>query len=157
MPVITLRRISRARAERIYTAQPDASDRWAEDYPLADELDALRFFLASPALSDHHQAFGLYSVHDERGRAVGGIGFFGPPDEEARVTIGYGIVPSARRRGYAAGAVAELLDIARQYGVQLVQAVTDVDNIPSQRVLLGAGFRELRRDEQQCYFDLGLG
>lgn len=153
MSETVLRLISRARAERIYAAQPATSDRWAEDYPLADELDALRFFLASPALPLEHEAFGLYSVHDEAQRAVGGIGFFGPPDDEARVTIGYGIVPSARRRGFASRAVAELLVIAAKHDVRAVQAVTDTENLPSQRVLLGAGFSELRRDEQQCYFE----
>lgn len=157
MSEAVLRLISRSRAERIYLAQPAASDHWAEDYPLADELDALRFFLASPALPQEHEVFGLYSVHDDAQRAVGGIGFFGPPDEEARVTIGYGIVPSARRRGFACRAVTELLAIAAEHGVQVVQAVTDLENLPSQRVLLSTGFGELRRDEQQCYFENRLG
>ncbi|NYE95502.1 RimJ/RimL family protein N-acetyltransferase [Psychromicrobium silvestre] len=148
--------ISRARAERIFRNEPTAADRWAEDYPLADELDALRFFLASPELPPEQAVLGLYSVHDGDGLAVGGIGFFGPPDAESAVTIGYGIVPSARRQGLASNAVAGILKIAQQHGVRLVQAVTDLDNLASQRVLTVNGFGEVRRDDAQAYFEIPL-
>ncbi|WP_394939873.1 GNAT family N-acetyltransferase [Psychromicrobium sp. YIM B11713] len=149
----TLRLISRERAERILAKNPDASDLWLADYPLDDELDALRFFLASPALSVESAVFGLYSVHQESSHAVGGIGFFGPPDLEGAVTIGYGVVPSARGRGIASQAVAEIVEIARWNQVRAVHAVTDLDNLASQRVLLKNGFTLLRSDEAQAYFE----
>jgi [ribosomal protein S5]-alanine N-acetyltransferase len=45
-------------------------------------------------------------------RVVGNVGFHGPPDAESRVEIGYGIVPSQRRKGYAREAIAGLTDWA---------------------------------------------
>ena len=52
--------------------------------------------------------YGFHLDHQTRGRAViGEIGFVGPPQRGA-VTIGYAIVPAARRQGYATEAVAAL-------------------------------------------------
>jgi hypothetical protein len=45
----------------------------------------------------------------EGGQAIGGVGFCGPADENGRVTIGYGLIPSARGQGYASEALRGLL------------------------------------------------
>jgi RimJ/RimL family protein N-acetyltransferase len=56
-------------------------------------------------------------------------------------------VPVARRRGYAVEALRAVLDWAlRQPEVRTVHADTDLVNLASQRVLLGAGMR-LAADE----------
>jgi RimJ/RimL family protein N-acetyltransferase len=59
------------------------------------------------------------------------------------VTIGYAIVPSARRRGYATEAIAAVSEwsLARPE-VSYVRAQTLPDNEPSIRALLRAGFDE---------------
>ena len=57
--------------------------------------------------------------------------------------IGYAIVPSARRQGYATEAIAALTEWAlAQPEVDEVRAQTLPDNEPSIRALLRAGFAE---------------
>ncbi len=53
--------------------------------------------------------------------------------------IGYSVVPWKRRRGYATAALALMLPEARQRGLPYVELVTDIDNLPSQRVILANG------------------
>lgn len=53
--------------------------------------------------------------------------------------IGYSVVPWKRRRGYATGAVAAILDDARAEGLTEVQVTTDHDNAGSQRVIENNG------------------
>ena len=51
------------------------------------------------------------STRTADGKAIGGIGFKGQPNNGC-VEVGYGLVPSARGNGYAAEALAALLDVA---------------------------------------------
>jgi hypothetical protein len=53
--------------------------------------------------------------------------------------IGYAVVPWKRRLGYATSALAQMLVIARERGMSYVDIVTDVDNVPSQAVVLANG------------------
>jgi predicted acetyltransferase len=53
--------------------------------------------------------------------------------------IGYAIVPWKRRLGYATRALALMLDDARREGLDHVALTTDLDNEPSQRVILANG------------------
>ena len=53
--------------------------------------------------------------------------------------IGYGVVPSARRRGYATEILRQSLVIARSYGVRDALLTADDDNIASIRVIERCG------------------
>ena len=55
------------------------------------------------------------------GRAIGGIGFKGRP-EDGCAEIGYGLAPSARGQGYAAEAVVALPAVAADHGLSRVIA-----------------------------------
>ncbi|ABY24381.1 hypothetical protein RSal33209_2656 [Renibacterium salmoninarum ATCC 33209] len=152
MTDVVLKLIDRELAERVLQNAPLPTDRWAPDYPWPDELDAMRMFLAQPL--PEPAVFGIYTIRDQHsGLAIGGIGFFGPPDDDGAVTIGYNVVPSARGNHMASNAVARIIEIATQAGARCVQAVTDLDNATSQAVLLKNGFNEVRRDEVQAYFE----
>ncbi|MEV4318764.1 GNAT family N-acetyltransferase [Actinocrispum sp. NPDC049592] len=60
--------------------------------------------------------------------------------------IGFGIRPSARRRGLASWALRHILDEARAHGMNRVLAVCALDNIASARTIENAGgvFEEIR-------------
>jgi ribosomal-protein-alanine N-acetyltransferase len=82
-------------------------------------------------------------VERASGLVVGGIGFFGPP-QDAEVEIGYGIVPSRQGRGYATEALRAMIAMAwADARVRTVVAGTDPGNVASQRVLEKAGFRRI--------------
>ncbi len=53
--------------------------------------------------------------------------------------IGYAVVPWKQRRGYATQALAQMLEHARDEGLEYVDLTTDEDNIPSQKVMLSNG------------------
>jgi RimJ/RimL family protein N-acetyltransferase len=75
------------------------------------------------------------------GEVVGLCGCKGPPSESGEVEIGYGVAPSRRERGHATAAVRALLEaVGREADVRAVVALTALDNVPSQCVLLRNGF-----------------
>jgi RimJ/RimL family protein N-acetyltransferase len=84
-------------------------------------------------------------VWDERQCvAVGAAGFHGPPDGSGMVEIGYRIDPGYRRRGYARAALEALLArAAREPDVHRVRVSIRPDNLPSSRLALQYGFRQV--------------
>lgn len=76
-------------------------------------------------------------------RAVGTGGFFGPPDEDGVVEIGYAMSASFREQGMATEAVSGLLDWAFSHPeVKRVLAFTEPHLTASRRVLEKTGFEE---------------
>lgn len=130
---LTLEQITPQLASRILARDERPADRWHPEYPLADERRPLAHVARSKATDS---AFTMYLVRENHsGLAVGGLGFFGPPDHDGCVAFGYGLVESARGKGYATEAVRAALDFARVHGARRVHADTALDNIASQRVL----------------------
>lgn len=97
------------------------------------------------ALGDALQPFGALAIVERASNeVVGDIGFHGPPDGEGRVEVGYSIVPSRRRRGYASESLVGLVAwTARQPGVREVAARCEPTNVGSIRTLEGQGFERL--------------
>jgi RimJ/RimL family protein N-acetyltransferase len=130
------------------------ADDWHPQYPLEDELVPLAGLAKR---TDPEPVFTLYVVRQKvDGLAVGGIGFFGPPDHAGRVEIGYGLVPAARGQGFATEAVERFLELAAAHGAGAAVADTDTANTASQRVLLKAGFAETSRDDAVVHFERAL-
>jgi RimJ/RimL family protein N-acetyltransferase len=125
----------------------------APGYPLPDTRDGVGFLLRHRV-----EDFGFYlAVRRSDGLVVGEIGFTGPPTAGV-VTIGYAIVPSARRQGYASEAIAALSTWAlAQPGVEEVRAQTLPDNAGSVRALLRAGFVESEADDRARRFSRRAG
>lgn len=108
------------------------------DWPHADTLDALRPLAEHPDVVD--EGPGTFLVLDDS-TVVGDCGWFGPPGTDGSVEIGYGLAPSVRRRGWATGAVALLLDWVRaQPGVVVVRAEVLPGNVASLALLARLGF-----------------
>jgi [ribosomal protein S5]-alanine N-acetyltransferase len=89
--------------------------------------------------------FGWYALARFTGSGVpvliGDGGFFGPPNQERQVEIGYSIVRSFERKGFATELVRGLVDYAfSSGGVDRIIAHTNVSNPGSIRVLQKSGF-----------------
>lgn len=142
--------ISPELARRIVARDEQPGDDWHPEYPFADELDPLR---SLGAASSPDPVFTMYLIRRRSdGSAVGGIGFFGPPDDTGTVEFGYGLVPSARGAGLATEAVELALQHAAESGARAAVADTDVANVASQRVLEKNGFVEVRRGAALVFY-----
>ncbi|MFI6643726.1 GNAT family N-acetyltransferase [Streptomyces sp. NPDC050504] len=136
-----------ALAERVVAGEPGANDLWAPGYPTDGDMESAADFLNRCASTGDPRPFGDYEIRRrDDGLTIGSLGFNRPPDADLTVTVGYGLVPSARGRGYATEALRELLRFARERGITAVKGDTDDDNIASQRVMLSVGMRLVARD-----------
>ncbi|MEU5786563.1 GNAT family N-acetyltransferase [Micromonospora purpureochromogenes] len=77
----------------------------------------------------------------ERDRVLGGIALRHGDSDYVRWAghLGYGIRPSARRRGLATWAVSRMLDEARMRGMDRLLVVCAVDNVASARTIERCG------------------
>ena len=140
-PRLCLHAIDTAEGERIVGRRAAAGDAWAEDFPFDGDVIGVTAFLCATAAHGDQRPFGHYRItRTADGKAIGGIGFKGRPDDRC-VEVGYGLVPSARGHGYAAEALVALLAVAADHGLSRVVADTTGDNVASQRTLERAGFR----------------
>ncbi|MFF2013594.1 GNAT family N-acetyltransferase [Streptomyces sp. NPDC058195] len=152
---LALHPMTAADAGRVVAGEPDSDTRWAPGYPGTGDVFAARRLLETCAHTGDPRPFGNFEIRRrEDGLAIGGIGFHGPPDESGDVTIGYGLIPSARGRGYATEALRALLLFARSCGVARVKGDADHDNIASQRVMTAAGMRPAGQGEHVRYFEI---
>lgn len=142
--------IAPSEARKIVDGSGRAQGGWHPNYPLADELDPLRMLADAP---EAIAVFGLYQIRlRTSGLAIGGIGFFGPPDAEGCVEVGYGLVEAERGKGLATEALRRLVNVAAANGASCVKADTDIVNRASQRVLEKAAFAETHRAGTLIYY-----
>lgn len=114
-------------------------DTWHPDYPRVDDRDAASMVAESgPGASWGPR----HIVRAEDGLVVGGIGFFGPPDE-GETEVGFGLIESARGNGLATESLMCLLTQTDRRGIR-IRASVSPDNAASRRVLLKCGFTETR-------------
>lgn len=79
---------------------------------------------------------------------VGVGGFFGPPDGEGTVELGFTVLPAYRGRGHATEMVCTLVDHAlSQPAVERIVADSLVKDRATQAVLLRSGFRIVQSPE----------
>ena len=137
-PRLRLHALAADEAEALAAGQLPAGWAYAPGYPLPDTRDGVGLYLRHG-----DQAYGFhFVVRLEDDLVIGEIGFVAPP-RRGVVMIGYAIVPSARRQGYATEAIAALTAWSlAQPGVDRVRAQTLPDNEASIRALLRAGFEE---------------
>jgi len=108
-------------------------------WPEKDLREALPFFAEQIARSGI-DGFGPWVVLDGSGTVVGSVGFLGRPEDGA-AEVGFGIVPSQRRKGYCLEALEGLLrwDGFLESGAT-VTARCEVGNAASVATLRKAGF-----------------
>ena len=137
----------------------DGGFEWIEGGPYEGTREAATFLLKAYASGVHRPEFGVFAlVRHEDGRAVGGMGFHGVPDEEGRTEVGYDLAEGARGRGYATEALRALSAwaLARD-DVRTVFATIDRGNLASQAVVTRAGFKKVGEDEEENEFAYELG
>ncbi len=113
------------------------------DWPGPDLVEALPMMAERLAADPAQYMWYIWvAIFARDPSVVGDVGFRGPPDETGTVEIGYSIVPSERRRGYATEAAGALAGWAlHQPGVRCVIAETELANLASQRVLQKIGMQ----------------
>jgi RimJ/RimL family protein N-acetyltransferase len=78
---------------------------------------------------------------------IGAGGYFGPPSESGEIEIGYSVVPSYQKKGYATEIVKALVEIAgKDSRVKRISARTTDSNKASCTVLEKNGFKLVSRD-----------
>lgn len=154
---LLLHPLSVAESERIVAREAGPGDRWAEGYPGEGDVVAAGAFLRGVAERGDPGPYRTYQVRlPEDGVAVGGIGFHGPPDPDGAVTVGYGILPGVRGRGYASEALRALIGIAREAGARAVRGDADPENTASHRVMEAAGMLRVGEDSELVHYRLEL-
>ncbi|WP_395574189.1 GNAT family N-acetyltransferase [Streptomyces sp. BK79] len=142
---LTLQGVTPAAAGDL-AAGGDGGFAWVDGGPYQGTRDAAGMLLKAYEAGVHRPEWGVFAlVRREDGRAVGGIGFHGPPDEDGRVEVGYDLVEAARGLGYATEGLRALTAWALERDeVTSVCATTEPDNTASQAVITRAGFRRVR-------------
>lgn len=114
---------------------------WADDYPTEGDVLVAGVVLEAGEHRDPSGPLGVFQVRlREGGDAVGGIGFLSAPTADGEAEVGYGLAESVRGRGLATEALRAVCAHAAEHGVRVVLALTDPDNVASQRVLEHVGF-----------------
>ncbi|MFF7637676.1 GNAT family N-acetyltransferase [Kitasatospora sp. NPDC008050] len=146
-----------AEAERVAAGQAQPGDNWAADYPSEGERVGAGMFAKNAANNGARQPFGGWEIRRRSdGAAIGGLGFHGAPDEHGTVSVGYGLSESVRGQGYASEALRAVLAAAPGWGVKRLVGDTDLDNLPSQRVMEACGLTFTHQDEELKYYGIDL-
>jgi RimJ/RimL family protein N-acetyltransferase len=156
-PSVSLRAMDRSVARSIVARKAPKGVVWAEDYPTAGDVEAAELLLQRYREGEMVAAFGMFEVLDAATDIViGGIGFHRPPDEDGRVEVGYGIVPSRWDQGFGTDALEETVEYAQAHGARFVTARTVPANVASRRILEKAGFTFIDVNEGYATYEIRL-
>ncbi|MFE6748212.1 GNAT family N-acetyltransferase [Kitasatospora purpeofusca] len=149
---LRLRLYTADEAERVAAGERPGSG-WSPGFPREDDRAVARMFLAAPRTEPLFEPQLIELLSNDQ--VIGGIGFFGPPDADGTVGLGYGVAPEVEGRGYATEALLALLHRGfAEGGVRRALADTTHGNTASQRVLEKAGLRRTSSDDELHYYTL---
>lgn len=148
---VRLEPIDQRLARAIVAGTPDPSLAWEEGFPMPPVVGLARMIHEATVPVGPFLAYVLIRKTD--GKAIGDAGFHGPPDSDGELELGYAVIPSARRKGFASEAVGLLIAWAqRQPGVHGFRARVEPGNNASERLLEGLGFaRKGERDGMHLF------
>jgi arsenate reductase len=111
---------------------------------LAGSADLVQWRLAQIAANPSEEPWLLRAIVDRSAAvAVGYVNFHAPPDERGMVEIGYTIVPSRRRQGYAFETAEGMWRWAAEHGARVLRASISPANEASLALIRKAGFAEV--------------
>jgi RimJ/RimL family protein N-acetyltransferase len=153
---LCLRQLDLDEARALLEGRSQPERPWARGYPTEGTMTAVGAFVRAVAGGVQPGPYGVYQlVRLDDGTVIGDIGFYGPPSPAGVLTVGYGLAPGARGRGYATEALRALTGWAlAQPGVDRIEADTTHANVPSQRVMERVGMRLVGHDDQLRYYAL---
>lgn len=121
---------------------------WVVDRDPADFAAMIEFLFSQDCeekvTDDKWVPHSTYWLIDKRQEVVGAVNIRHRLNEKLRNSgghIGYGIRPSARRKGYASALLAFALQKSRELGLDKVLVVCDQGNIGSEKTILKNGGR----------------
>jgi ribosomal-protein-alanine N-acetyltransferase len=124
----------------------------------------MRYRLAQLAEDPNSQEWLLRAMvlRSEAPRVIGHIGFHAPPDARGAVEVGYTVIPSHQRQGYATEAVKALFAWATQeHQITHFKASIAPTNTPSLSLAHNLGFHQTgsqwdEEDGEELIFELHL-
>lgn len=124
------------------------------EWPGPDFFEAIPYFREILIKNNGTKGFDSWIIVDkETQEIVGGIGFFGDPDPNGIIEIGFATNESHLRKGYCFEAAQKLLDWAlTQDAVKCITARCETDNISSKNVLVKLGFQIEHSDAELHYW-----
>jgi RimJ/RimL family protein N-acetyltransferase len=151
---LCLRQLEADEARALLQGRGDPELPWMAGYPMQGTLIAVEALVRALDNGADPGDYGVYQlVRSSDAMVVGDIGFHGPPSPRGAVTVGYGLAPGARGRGYATEALRAVVAWAlAQPGVVAVEADTTHANRPSQRVMERAGMRLYDRSDRLRFY-----
>lgn len=96
-------------------------------------------------------------IEKETNQIIGDGGYKGNPNEKGEIEIGYEIIESKRKQGFATEAIEALLEWALQQDeVKSIMAKCHYENIPSQTLLDKLGFEHIGEEEEMDIYEIKL-
>lgn len=140
--------------DKNFTALQNKGLTAGEGYPDQETLDTIPKIVANIELSDGPTGFESWVIITKKEmKIIGDIGFKGIPNQAGEIDLGYGIIASARKNGYAFEAAMALSDWAfLQPSVKIITAKCLIENVGSAKILEKLNFENTRKDNTMLYW-----
>lgn len=127
-----------------------------EGYPDQETLDTIPKIVANIELSNGPTGFESWVIITKKDmKIIGDVGFKGIPNQAGEIDLGYGIIASERKKGYAFEAAKALCDWAISFpDVIRITAKCLIDNEGSFKTLEKLNFKKSATDEKMFYYCL---
>lgn len=128
----------------------------ADEWPNEDTREIMPVLCEKLSRLPAPDGFGAWLFIDKADNLIlGDGGFKGQPDDNGVIDLGYGIIESKRRQGYALEAAQALIQWGMsQSNVKSITADCSKTNNASQGLLKKLGMREVKQDDEMLYYRL---
>jgi len=127
-----------------------------DGYPDHETLDTIPKIVANIELSNGPTGFESWVIITKKEmKIIGDVGFKGIPNQAGEIDLGYGIISSERKKGYATESAKALSDWAlAQPIVTKITAKCLIENGDSKKILQKLNFKKTHQDDTMIYWSL---